>query len=58
MLDTTTKYIYTVYRLKSFSLAAQELFTSQPALSRAIKKAETEIKSTSGIPKRNKVQDV
>ena len=42
MLDTTTKYIYTVYRLKSFSLAAQELFTSQPALSRAIKKAETE----------------
>lgn len=43
MLDTTAKYIYTVYRLKSVSLAAQELFISQPALSRAIKKAETEL---------------
>lgn len=41
MLSTTAKYIYTVYRLKSVSLAAQELFISQPALSRAIKKAET-----------------
>ena len=40
MLDTTAKYIYTVYRLKSVSLAAQELFISQPALSRAIKKVE------------------
>ena len=40
MLGTTAKYIYTVYRLKSFSLASQELFISQPALSRAIKKAE------------------
>ena len=43
MLGTTAKYIYTVYRLKSFSLAAQELFISQPALSRAIKKAESEL---------------
>ncbi len=43
MLSTTAKYIYTVYRLKSVSLAAQELFISQPALSRAIKKAETEL---------------
>ena len=40
MLGTTAKYIYTVYRLKSFSLAAEELFISQPSLSRAIKKAE------------------
>lgn len=40
MLGTTAKYIYTIYRLKSFSLAAQELFISQPALSRAIKNAE------------------
>ena len=40
MLGTTAKYVYTVYRLKSFSLASQELFISQPALSRAIKKAE------------------
>jgi len=43
MLDNTAKYIYTVYRLKSVSLAAQELFISQPALSRAIKKAETKL---------------
>lgn len=43
MVGTTAKYIYTVYRLKSFSLAAQELFLSQPAMSRAIKKAELEL---------------
>lgn len=43
MLNTTAKYIYTVYKLKSVSLAAQELFVSQPALSRAIKKAEEEL---------------
>ena len=46
MLNTTARYIYTVYRLKSVSLAAQELYISQPALSRAIKKAETEL----GVP--------
>ena len=40
MLGTNAKYVYTVYRLKSFSLAAQELFISQPSLSRAVKKAE------------------
>ena len=43
MLNTTARYIYTVYRLKSVSAAAQELFISQPALSRAIKKAEAEL---------------
>lgn len=43
MIETTAKYIYTVYRLKSVSLAAQELYISQPALSRAIKKAEKEL---------------
>ncbi len=43
MLGTTAKYIYAVYRLKSVSLAAQALFISQPALSRAIKKAEAEL---------------
>ena len=43
MLETTAKYIYTVYKLKSVSLAAQALYISQPALSRAIKKAETEM---------------
>ena len=46
MLNTTARYIYTVYRLTSVSLAAQELYISQPALSRAIKKAETEL----GVP--------
>lgn len=40
MLDSTARYIYTVYRLKSVSLAAEELYLSQPSLSRAIKKAE------------------
>ncbi len=43
MVSTTARYVYTVYRTKSVSLAAQELFISQPALSRAIKKAETEL---------------
>lgn len=43
MISSTARYIYTVYRLKSVSLAAQELFISQPALSRAIRKAETEL---------------
>lgn len=46
MLSTTAKYIYTVYQLKSVSLAAQALFISQPALSRAIKKAEEAL----GVP--------
>lgn len=40
MLENTARYIYTVYRLKSVSQAAQELYLSQPALSRAIKNAE------------------
>ncbi|MBQ5778310.1 MAG: LysR family transcriptional regulator [Oscillospiraceae bacterium] len=43
MLDATAKYIYTVYKAKSVSAAAEELFISQPALSRAIKKAEDEL---------------
>ena len=43
MLGTTAKYIYAVYRLRSFSLAAQELLISQPALSRAIKRAEASL---------------
>ncbi len=43
MLSVTAKYIYTIYRLKSVSLAAKELYISQPALSRAIKKAESEL---------------
>lgn len=43
MLDNISRYVYTVYRLKSVSLAAKELFISQPALSAAIKKAEKEL---------------
>ena len=43
MITTNARYIYTVYRLKSVSLAAQELFISQPALSRAIKAVEKEL---------------
>lgn len=36
-------YVYEVYKAKSFSIAAKKLFISQPALSTAIKKIETEI---------------
>ena len=45
MISTTAKYIYTVYKLKSVSVAAEKLYISQPALSRAIKKAESELGS-------------
>ncbi len=41
MLDTTARYVYEVYRLKSVSEAARALYISQPALSAAIRKAET-----------------
>jgi len=43
MLDTTTRYVYEVYRLKSVSAAAKALYISQPALSAAIQKAEKEL---------------
>lgn len=43
MLDTTTRYVFEVYRLKSVSAAAKALFISQPALSAAIQKAEKEL---------------
>ena len=43
MLDNTARYVYEVYRLRSVSQAAEELFISQPALSAAIKRAETEL---------------
>lgn len=38
-------YIYTVYREKSFSKAAEKLYISQPSLSISIKKIENEIGS-------------
>ena len=40
---TAKKYIYEVYREKSFSKAAQNLYISQPSLSARIKKAEETI---------------
>ena len=40
MLDNTARYVYMVYRLKSVSNAAKELYVSQPAISAAIQKAE------------------
>ena len=40
MLDSISAYIYTVYKQKSVSRAANELFISQPALSSAIKREE------------------
>lgn len=43
MLDTTSRYVYEVYRCQSVSLAAEKLFLSQPALSAAVRKAEKEL---------------
>ena len=40
---TWKKYVYEVYREKSFSKAAQNLYISQPSLSARIKKVEEEI---------------
>ena len=37
---TGKKYIYEVYKEKSFSKAAQNLYISQPSLSARIKKTE------------------
>ena len=39
---TWKKYVYEVYREKSFSKAAQNLYISQPSLSARIKKIEEE----------------
>ncbi len=43
MLNSISNYIYTVYQHKSVSLAAQELYISQPALSSAIKREEARL---------------
>jgi len=43
MLDSTSKYVYEVYRCKSVSAAAEKLYLSQPALSASIKRAEAEL---------------
>lgn len=39
-MQNTQRYIYEVYKERSFSRAAQNLYVSQPALSACIKKAE------------------
>lgn len=39
------EYIYAVYRYKSFSKAAENLFISQPALSAIVKKTEDELQT-------------
>lgn len=41
MLDNIARYVYAVYRLKGVSNAADELFVSRPAISAAVKKAES-----------------
>lgn len=42
-MEISAKYIYTVYKEKSFSAAAKVLFLSQPALSTAVSKHEHEL---------------
>ena len=42
------KYVYEVYKERSFTKAAQNLYISQPSLSARIKKIE-EIKNVPGI---------
>ena len=43
MLFHEMKYVYEVYRQRSFSRAAQTLFIAQPSLSQMVKKAEARI---------------
>ena len=43
MLDNVSKYVYEVFKCKSVSAAAKNLYISQPALSASIKKAEEEL---------------
>jgi len=43
MVDSLSRYIYEVYRVKSVSQPAQNLYISQPALSAAIRKVEQEL---------------
>lgn len=44
-METRLKYVYEVYRMGSFTKAAQKLFISQPSLSAMVKKAEDELGS-------------
>ncbi len=42
-MNKAEEYVYKVCQTKSFSVAAKELYVSQPALSKTIKKLETEL---------------
>lgn len=42
-MDTEMHYVYTVWKHKSFSKAAKELYLTQPALSAAVKRVETKL---------------
>ena len=42
-METTAKYAYTVYKKGSFTRAAKELYISQPSLSAAISRLESEL---------------
>ena len=42
-MEISAKYVYTVYKEKSFSAAAKALYLSQPALSTAVSKHEKEL---------------
>ena len=43
------RYVYEVYRERSFSRAAQKLYISQPSLSLMIKKAEERVGSPADV---------
>ena len=45
MIFNGKEYVYEIYRERSFSTAAQKLYTTQPALSNKIKRIEDEIGS-------------
>lgn len=42
-MELATRYVYKIYEKKSFSVAAQELFISQPALSATVARLEKEL---------------
>ncbi|SKC84579.1 LysR family transcriptional regulator [Maledivibacter halophilus] len=55
-MDNSLLYIYTVYKTKSFSKAANQLYITQPALSIAIKKVEQAAGSPLFDRKKNPIQ--
>ena len=45
-MEAEMNYVYTVWKHRSFSKAARELYLTQPALSAAVKRVETKL----GLP--------